>query len=213
MFRHSRNKLVLWACATMVTAGMSGMQGFFEDVLVPYAKESAAPAGLVFALNWFSGKLNAAVHAFPHWTILVFFLHYSGFANGYLHALLTFPPAIIVWNSATEAVDFCTVFGVGAVYAAAAWALFAVTVARERERTKMLHHAVVASVFLIPQVLLLIYQGDGYVFTTPVDTLVILAVILAICSVLVVMLYAKNAFLGLRREETSRRLEIGTAML
>lgn len=215
---HRHNNLVFWGAITLLFAGLSGLQVALEDIVIPALADRNFPPFWVDKFVWLSDKLNSAIHSVPYWSILVFFLSYAGLMNKYIHFILPIPVWISIWNDKIEGVTQDTVnypfiLTWGIPYAACSLMLFLFVLFRERHWDKVLRHLGIASIYLLPETALILYQSDGWYISIEVDHMIYISVLLLFSALLVVTMYLRNKFLGAHREAVMGKIQIGTRLM
>lgn len=209
--RYKEDRTIVWAAVLVVCAGFSGLQMLLEKDWLPYAVAHdaypSAAAGIV-------SLLNIAIHTLPYAFGLMLFLAYNHiyFSRKWTY-LLVFAPASLsfvflvdysrYWIHANLIALWGLIFLAAIVYLAirpmtkeAAW----------RERLVHIFHAVI---FIVPLVLLNIYQFSKH----SGDFIITLIPYALIGSALLIgALYVRELFLGIQWR-SAQNLQLGTGLM
>jgi len=218
LVHHHRNALVFWGTIPLLFAGLSGLQVALEQLAIPYFADQGMSPFWLAKLTWMSDKLNSTIHSVPYWSILMFFLKYAGFSNKYFNVILPIPIWLSIWNDKIEGLTRLTmnypfILSWGVPYAICSYLLFFYVLYKEKDKRKIPRHLAIAVIYLLPETALILYQSDGWYVNLDANLLIYLSFLLIFSTLLVVILYLRNTFLGVNREAVIGKVQIGTRMM
>lgn len=201
--RHNENKLIFWASMVILSGGMTGLQVLLEKKWIPFAIAHNFDAYFIDASIILTTFLNVYINTFPYYGILIFYLIYNGtdFRQKWIPILISIP----IWITFLFYTDILInrinsgfIASWGLCYLVITIWLAIRPITKELNFKERKNHILIACIFLVPILILNIFQIS---ISTISDRIMTLIPFICIGSfLLVTVLYLHDAFLGVRRK-------------
>ena len=212
---HRGNRLIYWASLVILCAGLGGLQMLLEKGWVPYAIQHELNATLIRASIIVTALLNTAVHTFPYYGMLIFYLIYNGIFTyqKWIPILASVPPIWTLFfqtDLMANRVDNSFVALWGFCFLVISLGLAVRPMIQSEHRKERLNHAVIALIFLVPLLLFNIYHFSSSLVA---DQLIKIIPYICITSILfIALIYLRDVFLGVRKKSI-HTVHIGTGLI
>lgn len=216
--KHGENRLLVWAALIILTAGLSGLQVGLEKLAIPYMDSLESSESLLKVMYFASSFLNIIVHAFPYYLILIYFIHFAGYAQGKtLNTLLLIPVLLsFIFTDvySTSQMNYSYILSWGIPYMLASILLFVRGIlTAENEIIKKLQYFGIGMIILIPEIFLLLLQLEGTYIQFPIDILILIPILCLISLLFGLIFFVYNVFTRFQASAVLTKMQLGTSLM
>jgi len=200
--RHNKNRLMFWIAAVIVCCGLVGLQVILEKQVIPRF-DTSGDTQVSTVLLYLTGALNIYVNCFPYYAVLIFYLLFNGFMkyDRWLISGLSIPIWITLFSSSNLSVNYLDTTFLslwGLIYMLCIFYLAIFSVVIEKDPRYRIHHLIIAIIICIPIAVLNVFHFASS--KTSDRILIVIPYILAVSLLLIILLYVRGAFLGVRKK-------------
>ncbi|WP_075981328.1 sensor histidine kinase [Bacillus massilinigeriensis] len=212
--KNKESRLVFWAALICICGGLTGLQVILEREFLQYISQYGSQQIILIA-TFFVGLLNFFINTFPYFSILIFFLIYNSLLqqNNRILVALSLPlwiTLVFFTDLPTNNMNELMIAIWGVFYVVAAFGLAIRPIIIEKNIKQRMYHSAIAFIFIVPLISL-----NAYHFIPNPYSNQILLVIPVICIgsiLLILFLFIRGTFLGLKRKSV-QTVHLGTTLI
>lgn len=201
--RHKENRLIFWSSTMILCGGLTGLQLLLEKSWVPFTINQNFDTLIIDSSIIVTTLLNVSINTIPYYSILIFYLIYNGYElrQKWIPIVISIPIWITLLfqsNLHTNRINSGFIASWGLCYLVITIWLAIRPMIRKINTKERVNHILIAFIFLIPILLLNIFQISNSSIS---DRIITMIPFICIGSfLLITVLYLHDAFLGVRRK-------------